>query len=445
MKRTFATYVLLGLLGGCSYIHPDGDCGCASSTVLPAQRPPAGNSAQWAQNGNSPRPVWNLGDLPAPTTPSSQSLTISRPTAVAAAAPRTVPPRALDGSTPIGIPDAAPANPVVDAGSRTIPPKPTAEVTPVVAESPSVRPATLPEKEPDIAPPPKYVLPAVSDGAKPETKQELKSEPKPEPTPETKSEPKPISPDGPSLEVGDARADKPKEFHLDGPEPSAVAPHPVATEKPKNGAGPVVRLVNQREITLNYKVDGVGPTGVSAVELWYTRDGKSWKRDETGTETKPPYIIAVQEEGLYGFTLLAKNGIGLSNDPPKSGDAPQVWVEVDLTKPSVSLTEVKAGVDGKGPVLNIGWKAHDKNMINQPITISYSEKEKGPWQPIVTHLENTGKFAWPLRGGLPGKIFVRVEARDLAGNVGSAKTAAPVQIDLMRPVVHIMEVEPGKH
>jgi hypothetical protein len=332
----------------------------------------------------------------------------------------------------------------MDASGRAIPPKQSSEVIPVAAESRSPRPTMLPDKDTDIlAPPSRYVLPAVS--AIPEPKSEPKSEPKPELKPDTKPETKAPAADGPSLEVSDARADKPKELHLDGPEPGPVTSHSVAPEKPKNGAGPVVRLVNQREITLNYKVDGVGPTGVSAVELWYTRDGKSWKRDETGTETKPPYIIAVQEEGLYGFTLLAKNGIGLSNDPPKPGDAPQVWVEVDLTKPAVTLNDVKAGVDAKGPVLNIGWKAHDKNMINQPITIAYAEKENGPWQPIATHVDNTGKFAWPIRAGLPGKIFVRVEARDLAGNVGSAKTAAPVQIDLMRPVVQIMDVEPGKH
>jgi hypothetical protein len=322
----------------------------------------------------------------------------------------------------------------------TIPPKQAAEPKPAVADSRPQRATTLPDKDPDIAPPPKYVLPATSTSAK----QEVKPEPKRETKPETKPEPKVLPGEGPALEVSDARSSQPKELRLDGPEPNVNTLHTVSPEKPKNGSGPVVRLVNQKRITLNYQVREVGPSGVSEVELWYTRDGKSWKRDETGAETKPPYIIEVSEEGLYGFTLLAKNGIGLSNDPPKSGDAPQVWVEVDLTKPAVSLTDVKATVDGKGPALAIGWKASDKNMTNQPITISYSEKESGPWQPIASHLDNTGKYLWPIRAGLPGKIFVQVEARDLAGNAGAAKTTTPVQIDLTRPVVQITDVAPGK-
>jgi hypothetical protein len=432
MKRTFAAYVLLGLMGGCSYIRPDADYGNAPSALLPAQRPPAASPALWSQNGAASRPSLNALAQKGPTDP-QPPLTITRPSP--AAAPATMPTASLDGSTPISIPNATPPSVKTDTTNRVIPPKPAPEPTVIAVDSRTPKAATLPDKDPDVAPP-DYVMPATSTSSK--------SEPKPDLRPQTKVEPKVLPVEGPSLEVSDARSDKPKELRPDRAEPGLNTLHSVAPEPPKTGPGPVVRLVNQKRITLNYQVREVGPSGVSGVELWYTRDGKTWRRDETGTETKPPYIIEVSEEGLYGFTLLAKNGIGLSNDPPKSGDAPQVWVEVDLTKPAVSMTEVRATVDGKGPALKIGWKASDKNMINQPITISYSEKENGPWQPIVSHLDNTGKFVWPLRSDLPGKIFVQVEARDLAGNLGSAKTTTAVQIDLTRPVVQITDVEPGK-
>jgi hypothetical protein len=432
MKRTFAAYVLLGLLGGCSYIRPDADYGNAPSALLPAQRPPAASPAQWSQNGTASRSNLNLLAQKGPADP-QPPLTITRPSTTAS--PATMQTSALDGSTPISIPNATSPSVKADTTNRAIPPKQAPEPVEVAGDSRAPRASTLPEKDPDIAPP-NYVMPATSTSLKPE--------PKPEQKPQTKTEPKVVASEGPSLEVSEVRNDKPKELQFDRGEPGVNALHSVAPEPPKNGAGPVVRLVNQKRITLNYQVREVGPSGVSGVELWYTRDGKTWKRDETGTETKPPYIIEVSEEGLYGFTLLAKNGIGLSNDPPKSGDAPQVWVEVDLTKPAVTMTEVRATVDTKGPALKIGWKASDKNMINQPITISYAEKETGPWQPIVSHLDNTGKYFWPLRPGLPGKIFVQVEARDLAGNMGSAKTTTPVQIDLTRPIVQITDVEPGK-
>jgi hypothetical protein len=247
---------------------------------------------------------------------------------------------------------------------------------------------------------------------------------------------------GPSLEVTDSRPAKPRELKPGMDEIASPKPLTATTTTAnRNPSGPVVRLVNKKRITLNYEVKDVGPSGVSGVELWYTRDAKDWKRHDSAPETKPPYIIEVQEEGLYGFTLLAKNGIGLSKDPPRSGDLPQVWVEVDLTRPTVAVTDVKAGYSDKAPILTVQWKANDKNLGGQPITVSYAEKENGPWQPIVTNVENTGRCAWPLRPGVPPKLFVRVEARDLAGNVGAAQTPAPVQVDMSRPTVNILDVE----
>jgi hypothetical protein len=39
-------------------------------------------------------------------------------------------------------------------------------------------------------------------------------------------------------------------------------------------------------------------------------------------------------------------------------------------------------------------------------------------------------------------MYVRVEAKDLAGNVGIAQTPTPVQVDLARPTVQIVDVAP---
>lgn len=269
-------------------------------------------------------------------------------------------------------------------------------------------------------------------------------------TPQTTTDAKPAATSielakGPALEVSDSKPGKPRELKPGMDE--LVAPRSLtpAMQQSANPAanGPVVRLVNKKRITLNYEVKDVGPSGVSGVELWYTRDANKWERHNSAPETKPPYIIEVSEEGLYGFTLLAKNGIGLSKDPPHRGDQPQVWVEVDLTKPAVALTEVKAGFNDKAATLTIGWKANDKNLGGQPINVAYAEKEDGPWQPIVTNVENTGRCVWPIRPGLPPRFFVRVEAKDLAGNVGVAQTPTAVTVDTSRPTVHILEVEAG--
>jgi hypothetical protein len=241
---------------------------------------------------------------------------------------------------------------------------------------------------------------------------------------------------GPNLDSPERRVGRPKEFKASGEEPALSPQGPGAQ-------GPVVRLVNKRRITLNYEIKGVGPSGVSGVELWYTRDTKDWRKHDSPPEARPPYIIEVQEEGLYGFTLLARNGIGLGKEPPHGGDLPQVWVEVDLTKPVVAVTDAQPGYNNHAPTLAIHWKASDKNLGGQPICLSYAERQDGPWEPIATNIENSGRYLWALRPGLPARLYLRVEARDLAGNVGVAQSSGPVTIDLARPTVTILDVEAG--
>jgi hypothetical protein len=204
---------------------------------------------------------------------------------------------------------------------------------------------------------------------------------------------------------------------------------------------PAVRLVNSKRITINYEVKDVGPSGLSAVELWSTQDGKSWKKRDVSATAQPPYAVEVKEEGLYGFTLLARNGIGLGKEAPKSGDLPQIWVEVDMTKPVVELTGVNASVKGQSQNVIIKWKATDKNLGPKPITLSYAVKEGGPWQVIAANVPNSGRYVWPLLPEVPARFRVRVEATDLVGNVGFAQTPKPVLMDRSQPTVSILTVE----
>src|SRR4051794_24681441 len=69
-------------------------------------------------------------------------------------------------------------------------------------------------------------------------------------------------------------------------------------------------LVNNRRIKLNYNITDVGPSGVSCVELWATRDGKNWARYSNEPPPAGPLCVHVAEEGTYGFSLVVKNGLG---------------------------------------------------------------------------------------------------------------------------------------
>jgi hypothetical protein len=165
---------------------------------------------------------------------------------------------------------------------------------------------------------------------------------------------------------------------------AAVEPPP-----PKPTAASV-RMVNTKHISLNYEIKDVGPSGVSAVELWYTQDGKRWEKSDTISKPRPPFVVDLKDEGLYGFTLLARNGVGLGKRPPSSGEQPQVWVEVDVTKPVVKLLDIQPGLIGDSQHLSICWKATDTNLGQRPITLSYAEQVAGPWSVIAANIENTG-------------------------------------------------------
>ena len=64
----------------------------------------------------------------------------------------------------------------------------------------------------------------------------------------------------------------------------------------------------------------------------------------------------------------------IGEQPPKVGDAPQVWVEVDTTKPIVQLKGVEVGRGQDTGNLTINWSASDKNFSRQPISLSYDHR-----------------------------------------------------------------------
>ncbi len=213
------------------------------------------------------------------------------------------------------------------------------------------------------------------------------------------------------------------------------------------------KFVNSKQISVGFDLKDVGPSGVSSVELWYTLyKGRAWnklteypleqKNAEPGQSKR--LTFDVQDEGVYGITLVAKSGVGLGERPPQPGDAPQFWIEVDLTKPVVQLKGVHVGDTGldKGK-LSIVWAAFDKNLGPTPIRLSYAEQKDGPWTTFADKLGNGGKHIWTLPQELPFQFFLRVEAFDRAGNVGEAITSDRVKVDLSLPKAVPLDIGPG--
>ncbi len=225
-----------------------------------------------------------------------------------------------------------------------------------------------------------------------------------------------------------------------GPGPSP------ATPPAPDGPGKDV-MVNTRRIELNFKIDDVGSSKVKAVEVWYTQDGRTWQKTPDDAPPEPPYVVNVPSEGRYGFTLIARSGVGLALPAPKTGDQPQVWVEVDETKPKVSIVGVEVGRGPDTGFITVRWNATDKHMSANPVTISYVDATagaSGQWQIMGANVANDGRYVWRMPDGLPPQILVRVEAIDQAGNVGQDDTAKPVSTDLSIPKAHVIDVHPAR-
>lgn len=203
------------------------------------------------------------------------------------------------------------------------------------------------------------------------------------------------------------------------------------------------RMVNSRMFQLEFDVDAVGPSGVGRVELWGTRDtGKTWRKYAAVNGSRGPLLAHVDSEGLYGFCAVVTNGVGIGGKTPTAGDVPDVWIGVDLTKPTARIVSAQQGVDAEAGQLIIAWQADDRMLAARPVSLSFSTNRSGPWLPVASGLENTGRYAWPIDNRTPSQLYLRLEVRDEAGNVGANETADPVTIDQSQPTIRVRDVRP---
>lgn len=203
------------------------------------------------------------------------------------------------------------------------------------------------------------------------------------------------------------------------------------------------RILNTRVFELDYAVDAVGPSGIARVEVWGTRDGgRTWASFGVDEDRESPILVTAEEEGIYGFCVCVQNGVGLGGGPPPSGQPPDIWIGVDLTKPAVRLVDAEQGTGPQAGQLLLRWEATDWALAAQPASLFYSANPVGPWTPIVSGLERAGEYPWTVASDVPERLYLRVEARDEAGNLGIYETPQPIVLDRLRPSVHIRDVRP---
>jgi hypothetical protein len=200
-------------------------------------------------------------------------------------------------------------------------------------------------------------------------------------------------------------------------------------------------LVNGTRVVLDYQIEQTGASGIGKVEVWYTRDlGQTWMKLGDDADHKSPAEVDLPGEGVFGVSLVVANGRGFGGSPPKPGDSPDWWIEVDMTKPKGDLLNVRTGTVDDGS-LQITWFAKDKNLHAEPIDLYYASKREGPWQPIVKNLGNDGVYCWTPAPDIGSHTYIRLVIRDQAGNSSSSETVQPIALDdLSRPRGRVVSV-----
>ncbi|MEM9365829.1 MAG: hypothetical protein AAGD07_07515 [Planctomycetota bacterium] len=204
-----------------------------------------------------------------------------------------------------------------------------------------------------------------------------------------------------------------------------------------------VQHSSSNRFSLEYELEAVGTQGLEAVELYGTEDGgATWKRWGADPDQASPFDIETLTSGVFGFHIVVVGANGLASPRPLAGDLPQMVVVVDQEQPEVTVTGAKYGEGEFTGSLIIQWRARDEHLLERPITLAFGESTEGPWTTIAGGVRNSGQYAWPADAALPAQIYLRIDAADQAGNVGTYVLDTPVDTRGLAPRARIRGFRP---
>lgn len=333
------------------------------------------------------------------------------------------------------LPQSTPAAPVSHGGWQAAPP--TSRIAPAIQDqvvnpftgyssTPSVPPAQPSMQNMSASAPPSQHWPADAHSLAPFSSSIANPPPRvagidglrPVPAEPSPPAPTPWS-NSPFHQVSSSRS---SEFESQPPAPTIAAVTPMP---------PDARAVNTPYFALDYDVSDVGRWGVAKVELWGTADGgQTWRSFAIDHDNRSPVNVTAPGEGLYGFRIAIEAVGGLAPQAPTPGEKPELWVHVDTTQPQAQLLSARQGEGYFADHLEITWQAGDANLADRPIGLYYSSRSTGPWTAAATNLDNTGRYSWRLQRHVPSQIYLRIEARDRAGNVGIHQMPQPLSLSV---------------
>ncbi len=221
-----------------------------------------------------------------------------------------------------------------------------------------------------------------------------------------------------------------------------VGPNVAGQPAPLGAMSNDAQVVNAALFDLDYQVEDVGPSGVSAVELFITANGgQQWYRYENDPDMKSPFQVDTQEEGTFGFAVRVRNGLGFIDTPPQPGQAPEIVVTVDQTAPIVEMAQPAIRTEGGFGTLQLSWRMAEQNASTTPVRLEQATSPNGPWTTVFDWQADQGGYQMAIRQGTPPALYFKLLARDAAGNVGVAQSSQPVIVDMKKPVGRLLRVQ----
>jgi hypothetical protein len=219
-------------------------------------------------------------------------------------------------------------------------------------------------------------------------------------------------------------------------ETATPKPNRTRVQRPALATAPraPIRHSDSERFSLDYELQAVGNLGVEAIELYGSVDGgESWELWGTDPDRISPFDIETKEEGLFSFRIVVVGRNGLASPRPQRGETPDIVVVVDKVKPQVRITAAQYGEGNRIGALVIRYECVDANLGPRPISLSFSDTTNGPWTTIAAGLRNDGDYVWPADPKLPRKIYLRIDCKDAAGNVGTYILDKPIDVQGLAP------------
>lgn len=211
-----------------------------------------------------------------------------------------------------------------------------------------------------------------------------------------------------------------------------------------------IQYVRDRQVPVDFEIERKGPSGIKKMETYITPDeGQTWfKWSESAESASPLQLTLPEKDGVYGFRMVVYSGVMQSDGPPKAGAAPDLRIQVDRQPPQVEWYPPMLDAN-LANALTLRFSVQDAHLDANSITLQWSRQPDGGWQNIpLSNLRPSNvpgytalkECTWLLPADIPDSVYLRLTARDLAGNVGERVTRDPVTVDLHKPTARLKRV-----